>query len=151
MGVPVVAQWLTNLRTMRLRVRSLALLSGLTIRRCRELWCRLKMWLGSSVAVAVVQASSYSSDSTPSLWTSICCRSDPKKTKERKKENIHLLIGRHICNSMSVFVATPSASGGSQATGPVRAMAAGLCHSHTNAGSELRLWPTPQLTAMPDP
>ena len=30
------------------------------------------------------------------------------------------------------------------------ASAAGLHHSHSNAGSELRLRPTPQLTAMPD-
>ena len=46
MGVPVVAQWLTNpTRNMRLRVRSLPLLSGLMIRRCRELWCRLQTWL----------------------------------------------------------------------------------------------------------
>jgi len=31
---------------MRLQVQSLALLSGLRIRRCRELWCRLQTWLG---------------------------------------------------------------------------------------------------------
>ena len=37
---------------MRLRVRSLPLLSGLTIRRCRELWCRLQTQLGSRVAVS---------------------------------------------------------------------------------------------------
>ena len=79
-GVPVVAQWLTNLtRTMRLRVRSLPLLSGLTIRHCRELWCRLQTWLGSCVAVALAWASGYSSDSTPSLETSICRGSGPKK------------------------------------------------------------------------
>ena len=29
-----------RLGTMRLQVQSLALLSGLRIRRCRELWCR---------------------------------------------------------------------------------------------------------------
>ena len=52
-GIPIVAQWLINLiGTMRLQVRSLALLSGLSIWRCRELWCRLKMWLGSGMAVA---------------------------------------------------------------------------------------------------
>ena len=33
--------------------------------------------------------------------------------------------------------------------GLIRAVAAGLCHSHRNAGSELPLQPTPQLTAMP--
>jgi len=33
----------------------------------------------------------------------------------------------------------------------IRATAAGLHHSHSNVGSELRLRPTPQLTAMPGP
>ena len=85
-GVPVVAQWLTNpTRTMRLRVRSLALLSGLTIRRCYELWCRSQRRLGSRVAVALVQASSYSSDSTLSLGTSICRRGGPRNGKKIKK------------------------------------------------------------------
>jgi len=32
---------------MRLKVQYLALLSGLGIQRCRKLWCRLQMWLGS--------------------------------------------------------------------------------------------------------
>ena len=41
-----------GLGTMRLRVRSLALLSGLRIRCCHKLWCRLQMRLGSGVAVA---------------------------------------------------------------------------------------------------
>ena len=41
---------------MRLRVRSLPLLSGLTILRCRELWCRLQTRLGSHVAVALATA-----------------------------------------------------------------------------------------------
>ena len=47
---------------------------------CCELWCRSQMQLGSciAVAVAVVQASGYSSDLTPSLGTSICCRCSPK-------------------------------------------------------------------------
>ena len=42
---------------MRMQVQSLASLSRLKIRRCCKLWCRLQMWLGSSVAVAVAQAS----------------------------------------------------------------------------------------------
>ena len=40
------------------------------------------MRLGSSVAVAVVKAGSYSCNSTPSLGTSICCGHGPKKKKE---------------------------------------------------------------------
>ena len=38
------------------------------------------------------------------------------------------------------------AHGGSQAKGQIGAVAAGLCHSHSSAGSE----PTSQLMAMPD-
>ena len=41
---------------MRLRVRSLPLLSGLTIRRCRELWWRSQPRLGSRVAVTLAKA-----------------------------------------------------------------------------------------------
>ena len=47
--------------------------------------------------------------------------------------------------------ATPMAYGGSQARGRIRAVATGLRQSHSNAGSEPRLQPTPQLTAMRDP
>ena len=35
--------------------------------------------------------------------------------------------------------------------GQIGATAAGLFHSHSNAGSEPGLRPAPQLTAMPDP
>ena len=41
-------------------------------------------WLGSDVAVAVVQASGYISDLTPSMGTSICCGCSPKKRKEEE-------------------------------------------------------------------
>ena len=55
LGVLVVAQWLTSqLGTMRLRVRPLALFGGLRIQCCRELWCRLRMWLESRIAMALV-------------------------------------------------------------------------------------------------
>ena len=45
------------------------------------------MWLGSRVAVAVVQAGSCSSDSTTSLGISICYKYGPKKKKEERKKN----------------------------------------------------------------
>ena len=71
---------------MRMRVRSLALLSG--IQHCCELWCRLQRQLGSGVAVAVVQASGYSSDSTSSLLgTSIYQGCSPRKKEKEKKES----------------------------------------------------------------
>ena len=47
--------------------------------------------------------------------------------------------------------ATPTAYGGSQARGRIGAVAAGLCQSHSNAGSESNLRPTPQLTETLDP
>ena len=50
-----------------------------------------------------------------------------------------------------LFRAAPTAYGGSQARGPFGVAAAGLCHSHNDAGPKPRLQPTPQLTATPDP
>ena len=43
------------------------------------------MRLESGVAVAVVQAGSYSFYLTPSLGTPICCGCGPKKAKKKKK------------------------------------------------------------------
>ena len=43
------------------------------------------------------------------------------------------------------------AYGGSQSSGQIGAVAAGLHRSHGNSGSEPHLRPTPQLTAMLDP
>ena len=50
-----------------------------------------------------------------------------------------------------LFRAAPAAYGGSQARDLIRATAAGLCYSHSNARSQVCLQPTPQLTAMQDP
>ena len=44
----------------------------------------------------------------------------------------------------------PAAYGGSQARGLIGVVATVLRQSHSNAGSELRLPPTPQLTATLD-
>ena len=58
-----MVQWKRiRLGTMGLRVRALASLSGLGIRRCRELWCRSQTRLGSGDAVALMEAGGYSSD-----------------------------------------------------------------------------------------
>ena len=56
LGVPFMAQWKRiwiHLVSMRMQVWSQALLSGLGIWHCCELWCRLQTWLGSNIAVAV--------------------------------------------------------------------------------------------------
>ena len=49
----MVQQNQIRLGAMRLQVQSLALLSGLRIWHCRELWCRLQARLRSGVAVAL--------------------------------------------------------------------------------------------------
>ena len=49
-----------------------------------------------------------------------------------------------------IFRALSIAYGGSQARGQIGTVATGLHRSHSNARSELPLWPTPQLTATPD-
>ena len=62
--------------SVRMQVRFLASLSGL------RLWRRLQMQLRSHIGVAVVQAGSCSSNQTPSLGTSICCRCGHKMGKK---------------------------------------------------------------------
>ena len=80
-----------RLGTMGLRVQSLALLRGLRIWHCCELWRRSQTWLGSDVAVAV--AGCYSSDWTHSLGTSMCHRSGPKKAEKKKGKDGHVREG----------------------------------------------------------
>ena len=53
--------------------------------------------------------------------------------------------------SLFFFRATPVAHGRPQARSHIRAVAAGLHYSHSNAESKPRLQPTPQLKATPDP
>ena len=67
---------------MKTQVQSLATLNILRIQHCCELWCGSHIWLGSHIAVAVVLAGSYSSDSIPSLGSSICHWYSPKNTKK---------------------------------------------------------------------
>ena len=64
---------------------------------------------------------------------------------------IEQIIFFFVFLSFCLSGAAPVAYGGSQAKGLIRAVAASLCHSHSNAGPEPRLQPTPQLTATPDP
>ena len=75
----------TQLGPMKMRARSLVSLSGLRIWHCHKLWCRSKTRLGPCIAVAVAQAGSCSSHSTPCLGTSICCTCSPKKPNKPKK------------------------------------------------------------------
>ena len=80
-GVPAVVQWLTNpTRNHEVAGSIPGLLSGLRIRHCRELWCRLQTRLASH-------------DWTPSLETSICHGSGPRKGKKTKKKKKKVSLG----------------------------------------------------------
>ena len=70
-------------------VPSLALISGLRTQHCHKLWWRSRMWFRSIIAVtvAVVCSCSSSSDSTPSLGDSICCRCSPEKTNKQTNKS----------------------------------------------------------------
>ena len=59
---------------------------------------------------------------------------------QKKKEKYTLFL-------LFCFLATPVAYGSSQARGQIRAVAAGLYHSHSNTESKPCLWPIPQLPA----
>ena len=73
---------------MKTKVRSLAAIGGLRICHCHELWCRSKTRLRSHVAVAVVEASSCSSDPIrPLAWEPPYVAGETLKIKKRKKES----------------------------------------------------------------
>ena len=74
-----------KLLSKRLQVRFLALLSELRIWYFHELCWRSQMWLRSGIAVAMAQASSYSSSLTPGLGTSICHIVALKRQKTNKQ------------------------------------------------------------------
>ena len=87
-----------------MRVQFLALLSGLRIWCCHELWCRSQTLLRSRVAVALVQAKGYSSDSTTSLGTYIYHGCGPKKTKKKKKTLTNITLADL---SISLYITHP--------------------------------------------
>ena len=60
------------------------------------------------------------------------------------------IVWRFFFVVVLVFL-TAVPKGSSQAKGQIRAVAAGLYHSHSHAGSKPHLRPTPQLKAMPEP
>ena len=69
---------------MGLEVRSLVLLRGLRIQCCHKLQHRSQTWLRTGVTVSVAEAGSHSSDSVPSLGTSIWHGYNPKKQTNKK-------------------------------------------------------------------
>ena len=59
--------------------------------------------------------------------------------EEKKRTKITSLYALCVCVSFCLLRAVPEVYGGSQARGLTGAVAAGLCHSHSNARSELHL------------
>ena len=92
-GVPVVPQWLTNPTRNHEVAGSVPALAqwvndpafGLTIRRCRELWCRLQTRLGSRVAVPY------------GLGTSICYGSGLRNGKKKNLTYPFVLLWTMFC------------------------------------------------------
>ena len=82
---------------MRMWIWYLALLSVLRIWSFHELWRRSQMQLGSGIAVAVAKAGSCSSDLTPSLGTSICCRCSSKKKK------MYMCVCVYVCVCICIY------------------------------------------------
>ena len=88
-GVPIVAQQVKNPTSI---YKDEGLIPGPTqqaedlIHHCCELWYRSQMWLGPGIAVAVVQASNCSFNSTPGLETSIWHKCGPKKRGKKEEE-----------------------------------------------------------------
>ena len=80
LGVPIVEQQKRiQLGTMKLWVRSLALLSGLRIYHCCVLWCRSQTQLGRLAAVA---------PNLPLAWEPVYAAGTALKSKKKKRKNM---------------------------------------------------------------
>ena len=74
----------------------------------------------------------------------------PQNYRKRVSRGVDLKFLFFFFCPFAISWATPTAYGGSQARGRIKAVATGLHESHSNSGSKLCLPPTPQLMAMPD-
>ena len=107
----------TQLVSMRIKVQSLALLSGSRICCCHEMWCRSQMQPGSRIAVTVMQAGGYSSIQPPAWKPSYIASTALKrqKTKNKIKNNLFFIIR---CNLSSSELCLASTNLGKDATLP---------------------------------
>ena len=77
----------------------------------------------------------------------MCCLGQKKTEMPNMRDQNNITAFCLFVLSFYLSRATPIAYGGSQAGGPVGAVAAGLHQSHSNAAFEPHLQPTPQLMA----
>ena len=91
LGVPTVAKGKQiGLVSMRMRVWSLAFLSGSGIWRCLGLWCRLQMWLRSCIAVTMSVAPIGHLAWEFPYATGVALKSDNQPTPPKKTpKNLH--------------------------------------------------------------
>ena len=94
-----MAQWLTNpTRNHEVAVRSLPLLSGLTIRHCRELWCGVGCRCGSDPALLwlwrrPVAAALIGPLAWEPPYAAGAAQRNSKKTKKKKKDVVRIYNG----------------------------------------------------------
>ena len=75
-----------------MQVRTLASLSGLRIRHCREVWCRSQMQPGFFIAEALEEASSWSSIGPLAWEPPYASECSPKKLKKKVKLVEHMRL-----------------------------------------------------------
>ena len=82
-----------------MRVRSLPLLSGLMIRRCRELWCRLLSWLDPALLWHRLAATA---PIRPLAWESPYAMGAALEKTLKKKYRSNSLLGSEETNLTSI-------------------------------------------------
>ena len=103
-GVSIMVQrkWIC-LVSMRMRVRSLASLSGSGIWCCHELWCRSQMWLGSPCCGCDIGCQLAVAPIRSLAWEVLYAAGAALKSK--KKKRIRLQWGLGCCQGTGLFLA----------------------------------------------
>ena len=83
---------------MRMQVGSLGLLSGLRIRHCRELWCRLQTQLRSDVSVTVMLRKPVAAAPVgPLVWEPPYATGAARRKEGRKEGRKEECVGSSHC------------------------------------------------------
>ena len=107
MGISVVAQWVKNLTSIHEDAGLIpGLVQGVKNWHCCELQYRLQTQLESGIAVAVAQASSWSSYLTPSPGTSLRHRCTHKKQFTKKSKLFFYFNINNLLYLLAVYCTT---------------------------------------------